>query len=300
MSDPLQLSDVPRVELTSLDELWFQVAGTLCNLECTHCFISCSPRNDTFGYLSLAAVERVLAESVSWGVKEYYFTGGEPFLNRELVPILERTLEYGPATVLTNGTVLKPEWLERLRAAEEGSLYSLEFRVSIDGPTPELNDPIRGPRTFERAMQGVELLVRHGFLPIITMTRVWDESEDAEILDRFRAVLAEHGCTRPRLKVLPRLLIGAECTRTGGYHPLDRVTPEMMEGYDAGQLICSHSRVVTDRGVYVCPILLDAPDARMGETLAEAARPFALAHGACSTCYRYGAICTNPSSLKQE
>lgn len=290
--------NVPRVTLQSLDELWFQVAGTLCNLECTHCFISCSPHNDTFGYLSLATVERMLEESVRWGVKEYYFTGGEPFLNRELVSILEKTLEYGPATVLTNGTVLKPEWLERLREAEERSLYSLEVRVSIDGPSPEINDPIRGPRTFERAMNGVGLLVRHGFLPIITMTRVWDESEDDAILGQFRRVLAEQGYDRPRLKVLPRLKIGAEIKRTAGYGPYDRVTTEMMQGYDEGQLICHHSRVVTDRGIYVCPILLDSPEAKLGETLEEAAVGYPLQHGACFTCYQYGAICTNPSSKR--
>ncbi|MCH7989359.1 MAG: radical SAM protein [Planctomycetes bacterium] len=151
MTTPTTFPDVPKVELNSLDELWFQVSGTLCNLECTHCFISCSPHNDTFGYLSLETIERMLEESVDWGVKEYYFTGGEPFLNREILPILERTLQFGPATVLTNGTVLKPDWVRRLRTAEENSIYSLEFRVSIDGPTPEMNDPIRGLNTFERA-----------------------------------------------------------------------------------------------------------------------------------------------------
>ncbi|MBT4868232.1 MAG: radical SAM protein, partial [Planctomycetaceae bacterium] len=186
--------NVPHVELRSLDELWFQVSGTLCNLECTHCFISCSPHNDSFSYLSLETVAKSLEESIRWGVKEYYFTGGEPFLNREIVPILERTLEYGPVTVLTNGTVLKAEWLSRLRDAEQRGSYSLEFRVSIDGPTPATNDPIRGPRTFERAMKGVRLLVEHGFLPIITMARTWDLSEDERILEEFRGVLKEQSC----------------------------------------------------------------------------------------------------------
>lgn len=291
-----QFEDVPRVELRSLDELWFQVSGTLCNLTCTHCFISCSPHNDSFGYLSLEKVAEMLEESEAWGVKEFYFTGGEPFLNREMVPILERTLQHGPATVLTNGTVLKPEWLERLRTAEAANLYSLEFRVSIDGPTPETNDPIRGEGAFARAMRGVELLSEFGFLPIITMTRTWEEHEDLEIVSRFREVLKAHGCQRPRLKILPRLKIGAEAKRTAGYNPLERVTPEMMEGFDQSQLICRHSRVVTDRGVYVCPILLDSPDARLGDTLEEANRDFPLSHGACFTCYLYGAICTNPSA----
>lgn len=297
---PQHLDNIPRVELRSLDELWFQVAGTLCNLECTHCFISCSPHNDSFGYLSLEQVETMLEESQTWGVKEFYFTGGEPFLNRDLVPILKRTLQYGPATVLTNGTVLKPEWLEQLRDAEAESVYSLEFRVSIDGPTPEINDPIRGPRTFERAMRGVAMLSEFGFLPIITMTRTWEDSQDAAILGRFREVLKRNGCLRPRLKILPRLKIGAEAMRTEGYQPLERVTAEMMQDYDQSQLICNHSRVVTNRGVYVCPILLDAPDARLGSTLEEARRDFPLAHGACFTCYLYGAICTNPSAKEME
>src|SRR5438128_1351967 len=136
MTIPLPLTDdAPAVELAHLDELWFQVGGTTCNLQCRHCFISCSPHNHDFGFLDLASVRRILAESVALGVKEYYFTGGEPFLNRDLVAILECSLRYGPATVLTNGTVLQDAWLTRLRAADDASPYSLEFRVSIDGFT---------------------------------------------------------------------------------------------------------------------------------------------------------------------
>lgn len=289
-------TSAPLIELKSLDELWFQVSGTVCNLECSHCFISCSPHNHRFEMLSYDKVVETLEESVEWGVREYYFTGGEPFLNKELVPMLEKTLEYGPATIMTNGTVLKPEWLRRLKQAEQRGVYSLEFRVSIDGPNAELNDPIRGERTFERAMKGVQQLVSIGFLPIITMTQVWEESESESVLKEFRKVLADQGYLRPRLKILPRLKIGAEANRTCGYDKFEKVTEEMMADYDEGELICSHSRVMTNRGIAVCPILLEAPDAMLGQNLSEAARPFALSHGACFTCYQYGAICTNPSS----
>src|SRR5690242_5358562 len=141
-------ADTPRVHLSNLDHLWFQVTGTLCNLTCHHCFISCSPKNDSFGYLSFDQVKRCLEESRVLGVKEYYYTGGEPFLHPEMVSILIETLRFGPATVLTNGTVLKKEWLVELAAAEQKSLYSLEFRVSIDGFSAETNDPIRGAGTF--------------------------------------------------------------------------------------------------------------------------------------------------------
>src|SRR5436305_2220690 len=166
---PIRDADAPPVALAHLDDLWFQVAGTLCNLTCHHCFISCSPHNHSFGFLDLATVRRALDESVGLGVKEYYFTGGEPFLNRDMVPILELTLRYGPATVLTNGTVFKEEWLDRLARAEAESPYSLEFRVSLDGFSAETNDPIRGAGTFDRTLRGVRQLLAHGFLPILTV-----------------------------------------------------------------------------------------------------------------------------------
>lgn len=300
MTTEAESANCPRVGLESLDELWFQVAGTRCNLECSHCFISCSPTNDKFGDLSLGTVRNQLEDSVRHGVREYYFTGGEPFLNKELVPILELTLQYGPATVLTNATFLKSEWIERLRKAEDASGYCLEFRVSIDGPDAAINDPIRGEGTFEKAVQGVALLVEHGFLPIITMTRVWNEADDQKVLGQFREVLAENGYGRARLKILPRLKIGAEAERTEGYGKFDRVTHELLEEFDVGQLICNHSRVVTDRGIAVCPILLDSPGAIMGETLDAANCDFPLAYGACFTCYQYGAICTNAASSPME
>jgi MoaA/NifB/PqqE/SkfB family radical SAM enzyme len=289
----------PTIELSHLDELWFQVAGTRCNLTCCHCFISCSPHNHNFGFLSLADVESRLKESVPLGVREYYFTGGEPFLNPDMVAILATTLQYGPATVLTNATVLKSQWLQTLAEAEAGSPFSLEFRVSIDGFSPETNDPIRGAGTFQRAMQGVGLLVEHGFLPIITAARTWPDEDDGRVVAAFLEVLKQAGYPRPRLKILPTLRIGAEQRRSRGYLPGERVTAEMLTGFDRRQLICHHSRIVTDRGVFVCPILLDAADARLGDSLAESQRPFALTHGACFTCYQFGAICSNPSGVNR-
>lgn len=291
---------LPLVPLAHLDDLWFQVGGTLCNLACHHCFISCSPHNRSFGFLDLATVRRTLEESVRLGVKEYYFTGGEPFLNRDLVPILELTLQYGPATVLTNGTVLRPEWLERLRRAEEASLYSLEFRVSIDGFTAAANDALRGPGTFERALRGVRQLVAEGFLPIITVTRTEESDDDAQLVEGFVRLLRAQGYERPRLKVLPVLRMGAEAARHRGYTDDERVTAEMLEGFDQGKLVCSHSRIVSDRGVHVCPILIEAPDARLGATLEEALTAYPLRHQACFTCYQYGTICANASGGQRD
>ena len=285
----------PSISLTHLEHLWFQVAGTRCNLSCHHCFISCHPANHSFGFLSRAQVQQQLKDSVAIGVKEYYFTGGEPFLNPDMVPILIDTLEYGPATVLTNGTVLREQWLRQLIEAESRSRFSLEFRVSIDGVSPEQNDPIRGEGTFERAMNGVVRLNRHGFMPIITTARSWPLEEEDQVVEAFVDRLRRAGCARPRLKILPMLQLGAEVTRSGPYAEDDRITESMLLDYDRSHLICEHSRIVTDRGIHVCPILIEAPDSLLGENLSESKRSFSLNHGACWTCYQHGAICSNPS-----
>jgi hypothetical protein len=49
--------------------------------------------------------------------------------------------------------------------------------------------------------------------------------------------------------------------------------------------------MVTSRGVYVCPILIDRPEARMGKTLAETLRPFSLRFPSCFTCHAQGVTC---------
>lgn len=286
----------PFLPLTSLDALWFQVSGTLCNLRCNHCFISCAPDNHTLGLMTFAQFKPHLDESVRRGVKEYYFTGGEPFINPAIFEILEATLAVGPATVLTNATRFTEEKIERLAGLRDASEYSLELRVSIDGFSPETNDLIRGPGTFDQAIGGVRMLVAAGFLPIITSMRSWPMHEDDDFLREFKARLAKIGYNRPRMKLLPSLKIGQEALRDHGYGKYEFITEEMMQGYDATQLLCHNSRVVSDRGVHVCPILVDQPDANLGIDLNDATKGYRLRHHACITCYQFGALCSNAGS----
>ncbi len=198
--------------------------------------------------------------------------------------------------MLTNGSLFKPAELARLAAAEARSRYSLELRVSLDGDSPELNDRLRGEGTFSKAMQGIKLLLAHGFLPIVTVAQTWEDGGNDAMFGRFVDALRAAGYDRPRIKIIPTLRLGAEVQRTRGYDATERVTATMLEAFDDSQLLCTHSRMVTSRGVYVCPILIDSPEARLGVSLGEALGPFPLAHGACYTCYVGGALCSNFSS----
>lgn len=288
----------PRVALSSLDVLWFQVAGTVCNLACSHCFISCSPTNRTHEMMTLAEVERHLADAVRLGVKEYYFTGGEPFLNPEMEAILEAALGFGPATVLTNALPLDPARCRRLAALAAAADHSLDLRVSLDGYDAESNDAIRGEGAFERAIEGVDNLVAAGLNPVLTVTEVHGDNGTDAGKERFFELLRGLGVDKPRLKVLPVFKLGAEAERAGAYESWQRLTAAdaeavASEGDGAGwdHLQCSSCRMVTGRGVWVCPILVNEPAGKMGETLADALGDYPLEHAACWTCHVYGVSC---------
>ena len=289
-------SKYPEIHLDALDNLWFQVSGTICNIECKHCFNNSSPVNHTFEFMTFQQCKSNIDEAVKLCVKEFYFTGGEPFANKELLQILEYTLQFGPATVLTNGMLIKENTAQKLQEISSHSIYTLEMRISLDGYTEEMNDNIRGKGVFKNAMNGIKLLFDNGFLPIITVTKTWEELEEEKVLEGFTLTLKENGYKRPRLKILPSIKIGQEVLRTKGYESYEYVYEEMMNDYDTGQLICSNSRLVTSNGVYVCPILVNLPDAKLGETLEKSSKNYELRHQACYTCYMFGAICSNFSS----
>jgi MoaA/NifB/PqqE/SkfB family radical SAM enzyme len=283
--------NAPQVSLKSLDTLWFQVGGTVCNLACTHCFVSCSPTNHTHELMTLVEVKRYLDEAARLGVREYYFTGGEPFLNPAMEAILEATLAVGPATVLTNGLLLDLARCARLKALADAAEYSLDFRVSLDGWDAASNDPIRGIGTFERILAGVRNLVRAGLNPVVTVTEVCREAATDSGKERFFALLRQMGVDRPRLKILPVFRIGAEAERGGAYESWQRLRAGEVAEDGLDHLQCSGCRMATDQGVWVCPILVNEPSAKMGETLADALGSFPLEHPACWTCHVYGVSC---------
>ena len=101
------------VTLRALETLWFNT-GTLCNLTCRNCYIESSPRNDRLAYLTMEEVRTYLDEIARdrLPTKLIGFTGGEPFMNPEIIPMLRAVLSRGlDALVLTNA--MKP--LRKLR-----------------------------------------------------------------------------------------------------------------------------------------------------------------------------------------
>jgi len=287
------MSSFPLAPLWYLETLWFQVSGTLCNLECNHCLVSANPRNKTHAMMTLEEVSSILREANELGVREYYFTGGEPFLNRDMLAILEETLKYGPANVLTNGTFIDERVAQKLRVLYDSSRYSLELRISLDGTTEETNDPIRGKGSFTRILRGIRNLATVGINPVITVTEAAPELErkGKEGREEFYALVRSLGIDRPRMKVLSLFHIGEEEGRSCGYKKHESLEGLHLNTDELLKLQCTTSRMMTHEGAYVCPILVNDPAGRMGMSLRDTLKPFSLDRGACYTCYAFGVTC---------
>ena len=94
------------VALDALETLWFNT-GTLCNIECVNCYIGSSPTNDRLAYISSKEVSALLDEikSLSLNTREIGFTGGEPFMNPDMLEMTRDALERGhKVLILTHGS----------------------------------------------------------------------------------------------------------------------------------------------------------------------------------------------------
>jgi MoaA/NifB/PqqE/SkfB family radical SAM enzyme len=274
-----------------LSTLWVQITGTWCNLECRHCINASGPKAPWLKPLDRATIERAIREAEAAGVKEIYFTGGEPFLHGEILPLLERALAAAPTTVLTNGTLIGPEVADALAALAARAPYSLELRVSLDDTDREKNDRIRGEGAWAKAVAAVRRLRERGLLPIVTATEITRDEHPAGsgMYERFRDFLRGQGVERPRVKIMPVFGIGRQ--PAGATAPL---TEDDLEGFDRAVLQCADARVVAADGVYACPILAGLEGARLSTgSLAESFRPVPLYHPACVTCRDTGMTCRN-------
>jgi|SRR5690554_554261 len=292
----------PVIELSSLDTLWLQVTGTLCNLACLHCFISCGPKNNSHEYMTLEKVEESVKTGAKNGVKAFYFTGGEPFLHPEIREMIEVTLAHGPLTILTNGILIDEEMAAWLAAKFRESAHKLDLRVSLDGITKDENDALRGRGTFEKILAAIGRLTDAGLNPVITATTchaadaAGPEDPDKvlgseQARQAFYDFVRSRGIDAPRVKFLAPFKIGREERRGGGYQEWERLAEGDLTACDKVALQCSSCRMVTSKGVFPCPILVEHEDANMGDDLEASLVPIELRHQACYTCHMQGISC---------
>ena len=185
------------LETERLRELWIQV-NDFCNLSCGHCLVSSGPERQQG--LPTARIVDAIDQAVALGAERLFFTGGEPLARPDILDLAERVVAtHGrQLVILTNGTLFRGNRLERLSrlGAPSSSPGGLRIQVSLDGPTAEINDRIRGAGTFERIVEGLDLAVAAGLRPTLTATIL---RHNLGSLDQIVRLAAAHGVTNVHL-----------------------------------------------------------------------------------------------------
>src|SRR5262245_16761093 len=168
------------VALDRLETLWINT-GTLCNITCQNCYIESSPSNDRLVYITAAEAAAYLdeIERGGLGTREIGFTGGEPFMNPHLLPMVEDALGRG-FEVLVLSNAMQPMQRSKIKGAlldlNTRLGAKLTIRVSLDHYTQALHEAERGLRTWSRTLAGLDWLARSCLKIAIAGRTCWNES----------------------------------------------------------------------------------------------------------------------------
>ena len=285
------------VTFRRLETLWFNT-GTLCNLTCTNCYIESSPTNDALVYLSAPEVAVYLDEIAAdrLDVREIGFTGGEPFMNPDIIAMLSDSLERG-FRVLVLSNAMRPMMKLAAPLLDLNRRFSdrLIIRVSLDHYTEALHELERGARSWGPTVAGIEWLAQNGFTLHIAGRTCWREAEDS-LRRGFASLFAARG-----------LPINAQDPVSLVLFPemdADVDVPEItvdcwgILGVDPDTLMCATSRMVIKRRgadhpvIAACTLVPFDPAFETGRRLSESRVSVKLNHPHCARfCVLGGASC---------
>jgi diadenosine tetraphosphatase ApaH/serine/threonine PP2A family protein phosphatase/pyruvate-formate lyase-activating enzyme len=169
-----------------------------CNLACDYCAVASSPAARRRS-IALGRFRALIDEAVEEGFEELYVTGGEPFIEPAIVPMLEYASERLETVCLTNAMLFlhgrRRRELERLAGRAHLTLQS-----SIDGASAETHDRHRGAGSWAKAMDGIALARELGLPVRVAMTETPENGGEAAPL---RELLAAVGVAADDFAVRP-------------------------------------------------------------------------------------------------
>jgi uncharacterized Fe-S cluster-containing radical SAM superfamily protein len=299
--DPLVTAEGEKrawVGLTSLKTLWFNT-GTLCNLACANCYMESTPTNDRLSYLTLAEAVTYFDEIEAEGypTEKIGITGGEPFMNPDIIPIMEESLCRGyHLLILTNA--MRPMMRHESNLIRLNDTYGAQMtvRVSVDHFKREFHDEERGPQSWAHMMKGLTWLSENNFKINVAGRTRWGEAEGV-LREGFAAFFNKHkirvdAYDEKQLVLFPEMDSDA---------PVAEITTDCWKklGVDPNDMMCATSRMVIKHkrqdkpSVVVCTLLPYDQRFNMGQTLKGAARFIQLNHPHCAKfCVLGGGACS--------
>lgn len=278
----------------SLKELWFHT-GTKCNLACDFCLEGSSPSDKRLLTPKLEEVKPYIDEALGMGVEQFSFTGGEPFLAKDMVNMLDYASRFKPCLVLTNGTEPLIKRMDALKVLQAKNQHPLSFRVSIDSPIEQQHDAGRGAGNFAKAFIGLRLLYNQGFA--ISLARHMAKDEDTPSVEaQYRDIFALNGLPKDmHMVAFPDFL------PPGALADVPHITTSCMTKFQTSHqrenYMCANSKMIIKKNnqmqVYACTLVDDDDDYFLGTNLTQSMpKTINLKHHRCYSCFALGASCS--------
>ena len=295
--DPLAFtpSGEPRgyIQPGTLKELWFHT-GTACNLACPFCLEGSKPGDGRLDRVTLADVQPLMDEAASLGVQQFSFTGGEPFIVKDLINILRYASSLNPCLVLTNGTDPVLKRLHQIETLAEQP-HPVSFRISIDYPDETRHDAARGSGSFKKSWLSLKALKELGFK--VSVARLMDANEDGETVNgAYRDLFEYHGLPSDTT------IVSFPDFSTPGSDPVvPLVTEHCMTTYHTEEsrraFMCAFSKMIIKKNgkmrVYACTLVDDDESYDLGGTIKESlGKRIMMRHHRCYSCFAFGSSCS--------
>jgi sulfatase maturation enzyme AslB (radical SAM superfamily) len=283
------------IEARNIKTLWFNT-GTLCNIECKNCYIESSPKNDRLVYLTFEEVKSFIDEALdkNLSTNEIGFTGGEPFMNKDIMKMIDYSLNKN-FKVLVLSNAMKP-MLNRTKELIKLNHSNLTIRVSIDHYQKEKHEEIRGKNTYDVMLQGLKWLNENNFNYTLATRLLWDEKEE-DLRKNFGAFIKNNNL-RLDTNSPKQLVTFAEMDEKMDTPEITTSCWDILKK-DPNDVMCSWSRMVIRKknskspSVIACTLLPYADEFDLGETLTNSLRKIYLNHKHCSKfCVLGGSSCS--------
>ncbi len=276
-----------HVPFSGYETVWFNT-GTLCNIACKNCYIDSSPKNDQLVHLTRSEVASFLEQARRIATRPITigFTGGEPFMNPDIVDMLDDSLSHDHSVlVLTNAMRPMQRHREALLDLQSRFPNRLSIRVSLDHYERHGHEEIRGARTWQPALDGLAWLAKHKFDVSIAGRLLW-AIEERDMRDGYQQLFSQIGFDIDATDS-KRLILFPEMRD-------DDNTPEVSEGcwkklnLSPRNMMCASSRMIIKRkgsdkpAVVACTLIPYLNEFELGGTLEDATATVSLNHPHCS------------------
>lgn len=266
----------PNIQMDSLKNVFIQVSSNKKTSSVKKYYIKKDEINNKEEFIAFEKVKKALYDLSSSNLNSIYLMGYEPMSHPDFNNILRSCLKLTNVTILTNGTMINDKKARFLRKIDDESKFETIYRINLDSVNETQNDSIRGRGSFRKSIGSIISLIKYEFNPIVSVINYQNACYE-QIFQEFKNYFSSLGFEfeKINLKVIPNF--------TNNINSLEKIESDKI---NKEILDCYSSRILSNSGIYSCPILVNDYRARLGSSFEDYSKNNYLDCDQCAICVK--------------